>query len=157
MTPATATAHTVFSDVEFTQTGNSPAHEQWSEFMAEVDGSQWHLDTLGRVFELTFLREDWNSYGSPPISSQAIDMALTVVMESLRTGWRLPEPEVVPTSEGGVVFIWEHQEHELELDLMPDGRIGYLLVQEDDPVSEGETDYAWDEVEGLLQWVSATP
>src|ERR1700689_4670777 len=78
-----------------------------AESLRSVSGAppnecDWSHDALIVIKEMWALNEGWDSYGSPRITTVALDYAGNLV-EHMQG---LPRPFVAPTSEGGVMFEW---------------------------------------------------
>ena len=76
---------------------------------------------LNRVGELLRLPDDWDGYGSAPISQTTADAALR-----LRACVAV-EPQMVPTSGGGIQLEWHNRGFDVELELDVNGK----LVEDD--------------------------
>lgn len=65
----------------------------------------WQLAALEKLSRLHGLKPNWDSYGSPPISDDVLEIAQRLVGEA---NVDAPTPRVVPVSGGGVQVEWEH-------------------------------------------------
>lgn len=90
------------------------------------DQVSWFKSVRTRLQNLASLPENWNGYGSPQIAGEAISESLRIINELAKLG--MPEPEIFPISGGGVQMEWQNQGAELEIEIMPDRSISYLLV-----------------------------
>ena len=94
-----------------------------------------HLEpALQRLDELAQLEPDWNSYGAAAMSPRAIKIArefLKSVAKRLvdKVGERVRPYVVVPLADGGVQIEWRSPERDLEVEIGPDGTLGYLLIE----------------------------
>lgn len=79
----------------------------------------WPQRILGRLMDLMNLPLGWDTYGAPPVSRQAADRALELLMYAM-SEWS-PMPDILPGSDGGVLLEWFRQDQELRLDVPPDG------------------------------------
>lgn len=86
--------------------------------------------------ELSTLPTDWDSYGSPKISNELINVA-KMFLRQLEYDF-IDAPHVVPISGGGVQFEWQIGERELELEFMDAETIGCLKVRSDEPIEESQ-------------------
>lgn len=67
-----------------------------------------------QIKEMEILDCNWDSYGSPPISQDAIAAALEAI-----TDWNLPpRPMISPSPEGGVVFEWRTPTGDFTLEII---------------------------------------
>jgi hypothetical protein len=66
----------------------------------------------------------------------------------------MPAPQVFPTSRAGIQFDWGKGGRELEIEILPDGTMEYLLVMDNVPFQEGIIpSVAWtDALEALAIW-----
>ena len=78
----------------------------------------WLAPATVRLGELLQLPEDWDTYGSPGVSPDAANVALFVLREILEFR-RVPLPQFVPTSEGGVQMEWHADHFDLEIEVAP--------------------------------------
>ena len=90
---------------------------------------------FGRLDELSALEEDWDSYGGLPPTARAIGMASRLIVEASTQAGDVPSA-VMPFPNGGLQVTWERGRDELQVDVGPDGALGYLTVHrgEGDPV-----------------------
>lgn len=86
--------------------------------------------------ELSTLPTDWDSYGSPKVSNELINVA-KMFLSQLKYDF-IDAPHVVPISGGGVQFEWQIGERELELEFMDAETIGCLKVRNDEPIEESQ-------------------
>ncbi len=102
--------------------------------------------TFERLVHLAELGPDWDSYGGAPPTAIAIARAGLLILTVARrfcASSRAPiEPfAVMPIADGGVQLEWRGATEDLELDIGPDGVIGYLLIdrrQDERRFEEGE-------------------
>ena len=96
----------------------------------------WMASVTERLNTLLSLPKNWDSYGAPPITREAVDRVVAV-LESLASSIT-PTPSVGPTPEGGVQVEWHERGVDLELRSDSDGRL-YAFFQNADP------DLTWDD------------
>ena len=85
------------------------------------DGSDWMPDIMADIKHYRSMDEDWDSYGSGPISREAASTAILFV-KRMATMW--PErPRVCPQANGGVLVEWmaEMPGRWITLDVAADG------------------------------------
>lgn len=83
-----------------------------------------------------YLREDWDSFGSGPASKKAVsvaqDLVWTVLSEMYGVGRERAIPfSAAPLSGNGVQLEWRGSRWAVEVEVGPDGRLGYLLASEE--------------------------
>ena len=95
----------------------------------------WLMDVLPRLAELAALEENWDSYGSPPPSTELIGHALAMVQRAERLlGYShaeqqlMPTPSIVPLSGGGIQIEWQTPVQELELEFFEERHPAALAV-----------------------------
>jgi hypothetical protein len=81
-----------------------------------------------RLDELSMLGEDWDSYGGLPPTTQAFAVARRFLAESAATTDQQPAA-ILPFPNGGLQIIWEDGDCELQVDIGPDGVLGYLMIR----------------------------
>ena len=125
---------------------------QWSEVVSIFYCNRKKIEALKSLFELENLSENWDSYGSPPPTKQAIRVGQRFVQKYLSD--EDPMPWVSPVSGGGIQLSWKRQANELSLDILPDGGMEYLkssgsdLIEEDEQFSPDRV-----KVQSMLDWV----
>lgn len=88
--------------------------------------------TLNKLSELG---ENWDGFGSPPITPVAIASARNLLQEL--TLDKLPTPYIGPVTGGGVQIELYTPNRELELEILPDGSIEYVIVDEEGRLQDG--------------------
>lgn len=96
----------------------------------------WSRTAQTKLKELAALPKNWNSYGSPPIAAEIIGESLKLIIELGKL--KMPEPQIFPVSGGGVQFEWKNSVSELEIEMMPNRKIGYLVVDSEGKMYEAE-------------------
>lgn len=81
-----------------------------------------------RLDELSVLEADWDSYGALPPTARAIASSSRLMIEAVAGSGEVPDA-VMPFPNGGLQVIWERSGHELQVDVGPDGALGYLSVE----------------------------
>lgn len=113
----------------------------------------WQTSVAEKISSYRLLPNNWNSYGSPPPSSFAIQKALSFVTRLMNE--KQPRPRVTPVSGGGIQFEWTLGERQIEVEFLRDGTIEYLLA---DTKIDSETTGFFDdpsqvEVARLFSWL----
>lgn len=120
------------------------------------DKPEWFIPTVKALTELLQLPEDWNSYGAPRVDPYSIAAAISLLASIMRDD--SPPPAVVPTGRGGVQLEWHLSNRDLEVELLPGGRI---LVCYEDLIEqtewEGELTTDLDAIRKLLQELPSHP
>lgn len=88
------------------------------------DVNPWVPDCVLRISEFAQLPRDWDSHGSDPVTDSALKAALTFLSESPLE--LVPEPSVSPVPGGGLGFHWRFDGRDLEIEILPNGRVEYL-------------------------------
>lgn len=106
-------------------------------WLPSVDRSSREPAAFGRLDELSYLEEDWDSYGATPPTPTAIESAkglLTRVASrnDVVPGHGVGPDAVMPFPNGGVQLIWERNSSELQVDVGPTGDFGYLWIKRED-------------------------
>jgi len=123
---------------------------QWSQdFPVE---SQWQIQALKPVCHLANLRYDWDSYGSPPVSSMALTASTRLI--AMIDPEDLPVPHVFPVPGGGIQLEWIVGQRELEIVILPDGTVEFLKVEGGQPIEEAQVRLgAYGQVSSILSWL----
>ena len=87
--------------------------------------------TIEQLEAMRRLGENWDGYGGAAPRSEVIDLAKAFVRLVEAAVSRGPSSReaaqyVSPTRIGGVLIEWEDERHEHEVELSPDGSIGFL-------------------------------
>jgi len=124
---------------------------QWEEITVLRDAG-WVDVTLHRIADLAYLKDNWDSYGSPPPSGSAMHAAVSMLAKIGDIDRFLPAPHVMPVSGGGVAVEWSGGERELEVEFLPDGEAEFLTVVHGEPLNEGALDSA-EALSERLRWL----
>jgi len=84
----------------------------------------WVRQSLPKLLQLCRLGQNWDSYGGIPPSRKSVHPIVRLLQFTEIED--LPQPEVVPTSEGGFQLEWYMGNHELEIELHRDGAVEFL-------------------------------
>ena len=94
---------------------------------------------------------NWDGYGSPPVTEQALRTADVVLRAS--DHYPIGVPDVAPVTGGGVFIEWEAGGRDLEIEILPGGRLQFVKIHEDGRIEEGyEVPPA--ELLSLLRWLA---
>jgi hypothetical protein len=100
-----------------------------------MGSADWLREALSALERLRLLRENWDSYGSPPIAEPAVSSSRLLLLSLARN--RLPAPDIRPVAGGGLQLEWRTPTRELEIGILPDGRCEFLAVFEGNEMVEG--------------------
>jgi hypothetical protein len=117
----------------------SPRRESQSSTLSgalasAVDVNPWLVRSLQRLAELARLKTDWDSYGSPKPSADALSSVIGLLLAVQEEP--IGEPEIVPASGGGISLVWENGARELEIEVLSTGHIEYLRIDENAPAAD---------------------
>lgn len=111
----------------------------------------WRDDVYRSLREFAHLSIDWDSYGSPPPSSELVDRAVHLIRQL--DPERFVAPTVAPVSGGGVQVCWE-LERVLDVHFMPDGGIELHIEDLRLGLSSGASGpYVADALLAFVYWV----
>lgn len=114
-------------DTSFRSKVREYATQQWTEIKLLRKASAWVPACLEKISEYAQLPQNWDSYGSDPISGEAIKTALRFLAEGPME--LVPEPSVSPVPGGGLGFHWRVDSRDLELEFLPNGTIKSLKTR----------------------------
>ncbi len=113
------------------------------------------LASLRRIAELMRLPDNWDSYGSIPIQPAAARRAIQVLLAA-ETEFP-PPPRIVPVSGGGLQIEWAYGNRELEIEMLPDGSVEFLLAGDEQTLEWRLPLHQVDSfVPNLVSWLSGT-
>lgn len=124
---------------------------QWSAVSSFFEEGLWLRSARKKLEELAALPQNWNSYGSRPIQPEAIETTANLLSDLAKI--KMPEPQIFPVSGGGIQLEWENSKCELEIEVLPDKSIEYLIVDEEGNMHEGQMpQYNLIELACLTNW-----
>jgi hypothetical protein len=124
---------------------------QWTDVLPVSALSVQQKRLIMQIAELSKLPRDWDSYGSPPISTLATTVAFGVVI-GLGPDF-LSGVNVVPVSGGGIEFEWDVLNRNLEVEIDRTGTIEYLKSERSIPLAEGPIeDGSFSQLRSLITW-----
>ena len=143
---------------------NYPARFDRCEFTSdtEVTPRPSLYPIIEQLATLANLPANWDSYDAEPISPRAITAALHLtrsIYESFSDllGEQVRPFAIAPVADGGILVEWRAPEGALEIEVGPDGRLGYLLVEGREPqrrFEEGDS-IPWTQVADLMRRLTA--
>jgi len=115
----------------------SPGSAQWEGTISAYDLTRSLIDSLKTLFELRNLPPNWDSYGSPPPTSEASSSA-SQILQITSSMENIPPPHVIPISGGGIQINWRKRNRELDIEILQNGNIEFLKSVDDNSMEEGE-------------------
>jgi hypothetical protein len=106
-----------------------------NEFFALDLLEDWQVATLRSIAALRGLPQNWNSYGSAPVSDDTVGTALRFIAGSDFPP-QLSAPRVMPIGGGGIQLAWDYAGREVEVVIDAESGCELLLAQGDDTVAE---------------------
>ena len=100
----------------------SSASAPQKSIRVEVHGQvipDWLVPAVTSAIELLGLRQDWDSYGAPPINTTAIQRGIEILAEIMAPD-SMP-PTFVPTNSGGCQLEWHSQGRDVEIEISSEG------------------------------------
>ncbi len=128
------------------------ANVQWSSVTSLWDADPWLFTALKKLAELARLPENWDGYGSRPVQLAAVEgtARLLAALASVSP----PPPHFCPVPGGGVQLEWQVSSRELELEVLPNGSMEFLVVDEEGEMLEGRlAPNRFDEMRTLIGWL----
>ena len=106
------------------------------------------VPALRLIAEIATLSPDWDSYGAAPPSPRAIAWACLLIEAVAEAGDRAGAGRrspwtSAPIADGGLQIEWLGGEGRIEVQVAPDGSVGYVLVP------DAEADTALHEADGV--------
>lgn len=152
------TANTVFSSPESRipaeVMSRSTAYEPAPVLALRQRPLGWFQTVIEKLERLTTLEEDWDSYGAAPVSSDSIRVAIEIAGYISRIE-NVPEPAVGAAPNGHVGFSWDGGPWSLDAEILPEGRIKYVYL--DDRESTRERDRVTDRPAEIAQLLTQWP
>jgi hypothetical protein len=85
----------------------------------------WLKNTVDRLSTLSQLRNNWDSYGALPIGLTAHLSAAQLL--GLVMSDDIPQPDIVPTTSGGIQIEWHTANIDLELEIAANGHLSVFF------------------------------
>lgn len=83
-----------------------------------------------RLGPISALRRGWNSHSAPPVAPEVLEVARELLTQIVGRG--MSEPQVVPTSRGGLTLEWASPTTEFAITLHPDADVSMTAYYADD-------------------------
>ncbi len=103
----------------------------------DVDEPSWLLPSLQALYDIGSLPENWNSYDARPVAIDAIAASLRLLAVIMTEA--MPLPAFVPTRRGGIQLEWHIKGIDLEIDVLPSGRL-YAAFEDHSTGEEQQAD-----------------
>jgi hypothetical protein len=135
----------------------APGSAAWNRVTPLANAGPWLVDALKAIARLAELGENWDGYGSPPIQQATVESAQRLVSATEMD--ELPTPSVGPVSGGGIGIVWRVFPRELQIEILPDGSVEFLVATMDpatgkEATQEGRLGLASpDQVRRLVSWL----
>lgn len=108
-------------------------------------------EAIRQASELVRLREGWNSYSAKPVSGEAVQAAITFLVEAALATPTVAAPAVVPTVRGGLQLEWHRRGVDLEIEFGPDASCSWCA--EDRTTEETFEEALLNDVVALRRWL----
>jgi len=117
---------------------SSVSDEPEASVSPNPSGISWLVTASSKLFAIAGLPDNWDTYGSPSISSAVLGQSMRLLSQLSNLGF--PAPKVLPSSGGGMQFEWEVEAQELEIEILPNGSTLFLFVDALGDELEGDLD-----------------
>jgi hypothetical protein len=111
---------------------------QWSQVTSVFDQALWSRSANRKLEELLALEDGWDRFGSPKVSGQIANIARNVLVDLAKL--KMPEPKILPVPGGGLQLEWGNSRRELEIEILPNSTIEYLVTDAEGNMEEGNID-----------------
>ena len=127
---------------------------RYGELIVTIEGTPpgWFQPTLDSLAKLLLLREDWDTYGAPPIDRAIVPAALQLAVDAFCDN--TPAPAVVPTSSGGVQYEWHTRGIDFEIEFCSPSRMRLYYEKTGAPAFEREVTHDFTELAGAIASLS---
>ena len=110
-----------------TPNGDQPVGRETRVVSAENTLSFRRLDALGELVD------NWDSYGGAPPTPLSLETARRLLLKldrqcRIRLGRDVDPFHIAPLPSGGVQLEWTGSSKDIEVEVGPDGRLAYLLI-----------------------------
>ena len=123
---------------------------KWIDEIPTIDLDEWQVTAIKGVLRASNLPDNWDSYGSPSPSENVVATAINLI--SSIHFHELPVPNVGPVSGGGIQFEWTIGTREVELEVVPDGSLEFLQLENGEPLNERQLKN-YPQLHSLLAWL----
>jgi|GEM_PF-5979272 len=119
----------------FWQAPAMPAYAQFAAAIPATISNDWLRPTLRAVARFRSLPENWDGYGSSPIKLEA-DRSTLSFLQTIGN-CSLVKPEVFPVAGGGLGMLFQSNDRELQIEVLPNGMIRFEKDKQDEPFQDG--------------------
>lgn len=116
--------------------------------------SPWLPSVYAKAIALASRPANWDSYGSPKITEEALAWTKRLLLAADKV-CELPAPHLAPVSGGGLQLELRNGSKELELEVLPDGTLQFLAVDEAaDSENEGICENRYADPQKWMRWLA---
>lgn len=118
----------------------------------------WFRHVKNQLQEFLMFERNWNGYGESPIHEGAVKRTIAV-LNTVVSEMAL-QPDIVPTSEGGVQIEWASGGFEIEVEILPTGPAQVFIVEPSGREHEcraGSHNEIWRTIRNIIERVSREP
>ena len=118
----------------------------------------WFRQVKARLQKFLMLESNWNGYGEDPIHEGAVKRTIAV-LDTVVSEMAL-QPDIVPTSEGGVQIEWASGGFEVEVEILPTGPAQVFIVEPSGREHEchaGSHSEIWGTLQEIIERISREP
>lgn len=128
---------------------------QWSGVSPIIEQKLWSPSARKRLKELAALPVNWDGYGSNSIEQAVIEIAQNLLSDFAKLN--MPEPKILPVPGGGIQLEWDNAGVELEVEILTDETIEYLIVDKEGKMHEGQMSQYPKviEIAGFTRWFTS--
>ena len=110
------------------------------------DGSlpKWIFNLFERLNDLLNLPVNWDTYGADKIDIKAVLYAVALLGDLLDKN--IPEPSIVPVSDGSIQFEWHINGVNLEINSQPNGTMEYYSYHDQGECGEYDNEFQYNKV-----------
>lgn len=105
-----------------------------------------------RIEDLARLPEVSDEWSARRPTKAAIEAAIRLSTLIDSAGLAAPEPLVFPTLDGGLQFEWRGTYRGVNLTILPDGRMEYVMAEKRCPLMEDEVS-SDDDLRAVMRWL----
>lgn len=95
--------------------GEAAISVQFERILALNPDPPWLSNVCARLQELLQLPENWDTYGGRKIDIDVIGDTVALLLNLFSEMAELPEPQIVPTSNGSLQLEWVSENRDIEL------------------------------------------
>ena len=122
----------------------SVQHTEGLYVLSRTESRSWLNAIKSKILKLRDLKAGWDSYGANPVDIDSIETAIQLVCElAAVTGICEPAVSATPSGHAALTWSWKSGTRELEIEMLPTGKLQYCFSDDVDPQSDqqGFTQY----------------